>query len=447
MKLDQRTRWWLRLQNTLGILLLVGITIVSAWLLERHATTVDWTANQRHSLSEASVALLDSLESNLDILVFATENPEMRRQIRAVLERYTRGRNNVSLEFIDPERSPELARSEGITVDGEILLRYAGRREQVRQLNERDVSNAIARLVRGGESWVTFMRGHGERKHDGDANFDLGTFGKELERQGFRLQGLTLAVEPLPQNTGLLVIAGPQTSWLPIEKQRVAEYIDAGGNLLWLTDNTETANPEELARQLGISFPTGVVADPSGQQYGLGDAAFSVVAQYPDAGPVRGFNQATLFYKAGAISAREDTDWIPTAILKTHPASWLEFEARDGSVRFNPDDGDIPGPVSIGMQLTRNHDKGEQRVIVISDGDFLSNAFIGNAGNLVLGLNMFNWLTLRDAMLNIRIKSAPDTELNLRESARLMIGTGFLLVLPLLLLLGGLVMWRRRRRR
>jgi hypothetical protein len=447
MKLDQRTRWWLRLQNTLGILLLVGITIVSAWLLERHAITVDWTANQRHSLSEASVALLDSLESELDILVFATNNREMRQQIRAVLERYTRGRSNVSLEFIDPERSPELTRSEGITVDGEILLRYADRREQVRQLNERDISNAIARLVRGGESWVTFMRGHGERKHDGDANFDLGTFGKELERQGFRLQGLTLAVEPLPQNTGLLVIAGPQTSWLSIEKQRVAEYIDAGGNLLWLTDNTETANPEELARQLGISFPAGVVADPSGQQYGLQDAAFAVVSQYPETGPVRGFNQATLFYKAGAITAREDTDWVPTAILKTHPRSWLEFEARDGSVSFDPDDGDVQGPVSIGMQLTREHENGEQRVIVVSDGDFLSNAFIGNAGNLALGMNMFNWLSSRDAMLNIRIKSAPDTELNLRESARLMIGTGFLLVLPLLLLLGGLVMWRRRRRR
>lgn len=447
MKLDARTRLWLRAQNVLAVILLLAIAIAAGWLAARHSVTVDWTANQRQSLSAASEKLLDQLESPLEITVFATENPEMRRQIRNVLERYTRNRPLVEIDFVDPERAPQLARSEGISVDGEIVLRYQGRREQLRQLGEREISNAIARLLRGREAFVVFMRGHGERKHDGEANFDFGTFGAELERQGFRLQGMTLAVEPLPRNTSLLVVAGPQTNWLPIERKRVEEYLANGGNLLWLSDAGDTVNLDEIAADLGISFPTGVVVDPSGQQYGLKDAAFAVVAQYPAAGPVRGFNQPTLFFRSRSVHASEDTDWLPTAILKTHPASWLEFAPENGSVDFDPEAGDIRGPITIGVQLERENDGNTQRAVVLGDGDFLSNAFVGNAGNLPLGLNLFNWLTAREAMLNIQVKPAPDTRLDLAPLARTLISAFFLLVIPAALLLGGFVTWRRRRQR
>ena len=88
-----------------------------------------------------------------------------------------------------------------------------------------------------------------------------------------------------------------------------------------------------------------------------------------------------------------------------------------------------------------------QRIIVIGDGDFLSNTYLGNAGNLGLGLNMVQWLSHDDATLNIRIKSAPDTSLVLGEVAQAVIGLGFLLGLPALLLLSGIIIWLLRRRR
>ena len=88
-----------------------------------------------------------------------------------------------------------------------------------------------------------------------------------------------------------------------------------------------------------------------------------------------------------------------------------------------------------------------QRIIVIGDGDFLSNTYLGNAGNLGLGLNMVQWLSHDDATLNIRIKSAPDTSLVLGKIAQAVIGLGFLLGLPALLLLSGVIIWLLRRRR
>ena len=101
----------------------------------------------------------------------------------------------------------------------------------------------------------------------------------------------------------------------------------------------------------------------------------------------------------------------------------------------------------IGYALSRKAARGQQRVLVIGDGDFLSNAYLGNAGNLDLGLNLVRWATGQDRLLDIPAKTAVDLELNLSRTALIVIGFGFLLVLPAgLALTGGIIWWRRRRR-
>lgn len=89
----------------------------------------------------------------------------------------------------------------------------------------------------------------------------------------------------------------------------------------------------------------------------------------------------------------------------------------------------------------------EQRVVVIGDGDFLSNTYLGNPGNLDLGLNIVRWLSHDDATIEIRVKAAPDTTLVLGKVAQAVIAIGFLIGIPLLLLLLGIGIWLRRRRR
>ena len=90
---------------------------------------------------------------------------------------------------------------------------------------------------------------------------------------------------------------------------------------------------------------------------------------------------------------------------------------------------------------------GTQRIVVIGDGDFLSNTYLGNGGNLNLGLNLVHWLSHDDAFIDIQVKTAPDTTLELGRTAMATIGLGSLIGLPALLLLTGLVIWLRRRRR
>lgn len=103
----------------------------------------------------------------------------------------------------------------------------------------------------------------------------------------------------------------------------------------------------------------------------------------------------------------------------------------------------------MGYILSRQLAGGEkqQRIAVIGDSDFATNAYIGNAANLDLAMALANWLAADDKLIEIPVKTSVGTQLELSRTQTIIIGFGFLLVIPLVLLATGLGIWWRRRRR
>jgi ABC-type uncharacterized transport system involved in gliding motility auxiliary subunit len=143
-------------------------------------------------------------------------------------------------------------------------------------------------------------------------------------------------------------------------------------------------------------------------------------------------------------------------ILRSSDKSWNETghipkagEAAD-TIRQDADAGEIAGPLDLGFALSRispRPDKKEQRVVVIGDGDFLSNSFLGNGGNREFGQRVFDWLTGDDDQISVPDKSAPDRALSLTQAQLGAISVVFLVAVPLVLAASGLLIgWRRRRR-
>jgi ABC-type uncharacterized transport system involved in gliding motility auxiliary subunit len=89
---------------------------------------------------------------------------------------------------------------------------------------------------------------------------------------------------------------------------------------------------------------------------------------------------------------------------------------------------------------------GLQRVITVGDADFLSNRFLGNAGNLDLGLRMVSWLLEDDQTLQIPARFEPDQRLDLSRAALGSMALLWLLIIPGLLMLTGSIRWWRRKR-
>jgi ABC-type uncharacterized transport system involved in gliding motility auxiliary subunit len=457
MLVTDKNRWSQRLQGGVFLLLFLVVIGLCAWLSTRYTFTADWTASGRNTLSPASVELLQRMPEPIHITAYATEDEALRQSISDLVKRYQRAHPDIQLTFVNPDLVPDKVRELGINMNGELMVEYQGRQEHLKERSEQALTNLLQRLARADERWLVFLAGHGERKILGQANHDLGTFGAQLQDKGLKVHSQTLSEEPtLPDNTALLVIAGPQVDLLPGEVSIIQDYLTQGGNLLWLHDPGKLYGLGPVAESLGIHFLPGMVVDPTTRILGIGDPRFALVADYPAKAVVQQFDTVTLFPQACALQASKADDWQQLPLLLTSAKSWDETGPLDGQIRFDKDT-DTPGPLTIGVALTRTRSEkvedgngnisGEQRIIVTGDGDFLSNAYLGNGGNLDLGLNMFNWLAHDDSLINIPSKTTPDRSLELSPFAQGIIGFGFLVALPLMFMAGGAFIWWQRRRR
>jgi ABC-type uncharacterized transport system involved in gliding motility auxiliary subunit len=391
------------------------------------------------------------------ITAFARESQGLRDHIRDLVARYQRHKADVELTFVNPDADPDRVRELGITLDGELLIAYQGRSEKVQNLSEQSLTNSLLRIARQKQRRVIFLSGHGERDPRGQANHDLGQFGALLEQKGIALDTLNLAENPqIPADTSLLVIADPSTSLLTGEVQLVHRHVQNGGNLLWLVEPGNQAGLEPVAETLGVEFLPGVVVDATTQLFGIDNPAFALIPDYPMHPITREMNSLTLFPQAAALEVSAPEGWQAEPLLTTLDRAWTEISELSGTVRFDRDSDERMGPLDIGVALTRARQKPdvgaeesavEQRVVVIGDGDFISNAFLGNGGNIALGVSLFNWLNHDDTFVSITARTAGDVGLELSKSAQIMIGFGFLFGLPLLLLATGVAIWWRRRSR
>jgi len=444
MKITKKTHLQIRLQNIIFVVLFLIFVGMLAWLGERYNIISDWTKNSRNTLSSVSVELLNKIDGPISITSFVSPND----QIEKFIQRYQRHKKDISLNFIDPDIEPQLARENGVRVKGELVLRYGDRRENLQTLTEQAMTNALQRLARNADRFIVFLEGHGERSPRGRANHDLSDWATQLTSRGINTQTINLGVTQLiPDNASALVIASPQVDLLPGEVSIIGDYLSKGGNLLWLADPGDSHGLGVLAEKFGIEFHPGMVVDPTTQRLGLNDPRITVIAEYGTQAVTNNFSNLTLFPQASAIDLIEGSEWQADPFLITAPDSWSETGPLQGELALDAGE-DIPGPLNIGVILTRNTNTDaatEQRVIVVGDGDFLSNQYLGNAGNQDLGLNLANWLSRDDAFINIAAKTSSDLSLEFSSSTAGIIGLVFIL-LPLLLLASGFIIWQRRRR-
>jgi ABC-type uncharacterized transport system involved in gliding motility auxiliary subunit len=338
-------------------------------------------------------------------------------------------------------------------------IEYQGRSELVMEPSESAVTNALQRLAHAKEQPIVFVEGHGERSPKGQANFDLGQFGAELGRKGINVSIINLAVtSAIPDNTKVLVLDGPRVNLLPGEVAHILEYVKRGGNLWWMADPGDLHGLAPLADQLGLKFLNGTVVDASTQLFGIDDPTYALVAEYPNHGITAGFDVMTVFPSAAALEKSGESPYERIPFLNTVRSAWTETGPIEGKIKFDADRGERQGPLPIGFALTQkknaipqNNKQGnkttDQRIVVIGDGDFLANAYLGNGGNLNMGLNIINWLSENDQLINIPAKTAADTTLALSNIAIVLIFVSFLLLLPLSLFTGGALIWFQRRRR
>ncbi len=436
---------------SLAVYLLLAVAAGALGFLSTRATHAwDWSSQARASIAPPSIALLRALHGPLTVTSYVGAGSALRGEIAGFIARYQRYKSDLHLHFVDPTLDPAAARAAGITVDGELVLRYGTRTLHLTQLSDQSFTDALARLARGGTQLVAFISGDGERSADGRANADLGNFMAQLAAQGVQAVPVNLAQVPtIPQNAALVVLASPLARLAPAAVQKLVDWLQQGGNLLWLSDpGSNDLGLAPLQKELGIVQLPGEIIDPSGAVAGLADARMVLEGRYPPSTLTRDFHLDTLFPGVVAL-ARSGDNWQYTPILASSPQSYSAPLGSAAIPAYDAAAGDLRGPLDFGFALSRlsaNPLHLQQRVVVIGDGDFISNAFLGNGGNAALGTRVFDWLLGDDTLVKLPPRGAPDNQLQIGQRGLNALGVA-LVALPLLLLAIALALWLRRQRR
>ncbi|HPE60013.1 MAG: GldG family protein [Thiothrix sp.] len=467
------SRYRARMLRTLALhALLVMLVIGAGWLGYHYRVQQDWTWGSRNSLTPASQQLLSELTDPLEFVAYLPENSPLREQMAKIISRYQRARPDIRLEMVDADLDPVRARQDGADANGQLAIHLGERTEVVSSVGESVIANAILRLSRGHERLVVVLTGHGERDVLAASSQGMSTLVQHLEHSGFTILPYSLVrTQSVPDNARFLMLASPQQTLLPGEQQVLEQYVLDGGNLLWLQDPGGLHGLGGLSDIFDVTLGDGTLVDANENLHnllGIKHPAVIPVVEY--GGSVLAANLGgtqTLFPFATSVTRRPESaqsamTWQVDEFLTTLPNSWLESGPLGGDVTLDEADGDVAGPLTVGLALNRKLADpaagddgrnragavagGRQRIVVLGDSDFMLNGFIGQGANLGLATNIFNWLSDDDNLLKVPLIQAPDTRLEMDERILLGLAVFFLLGLPLGLLLAGFWLWWRRRR-
>ena len=217
---------------------------------------------------------------------------------------------------------------------------------------------------------------------------------------------------------------------------------------MWLIDPDPMRGLQPVAELLGLVLGPGTVVDPEAVRFNA-SPTMAIATNYGRHAITDNFRLNTAFPMARQIGINDNDgnvkEWRVTRLIEVAPRGWVETGKLDGKISFDKT-RDVQGPVNIALALERNVNERVQRVVIVGNGAFLANAFLGNAGNLDLGINMVNWLAGDDSLITLQPRPTVDSSLDIGRGAQYLMVFGLFIFLPLTFAAMGVIVWWRRRR-
>ena len=460
MKVNPKLRLQILIQNSFFVVLFIALIFLLGFVANQYKFAKDITQANRNTLTTGSINVLKQMQGPITLTVFASEDDvnngdTFRQGIINFMARYQRTKPDINVKFISPIKEPKLAQENGIKEDGEVVVEYQKRSEHIKPpFAEQEMTNLFMRLSRTSQRAVMYLDGHGERNLIGLKNNDVGEFGKQLESKGLKFANLNLTIESeVPLNGSMLVIASPQKTISPIEAKKIKKFLESGGNLLWLLDDNNFRGLDEIAAYLGLSVSSGQVIDPADRSEGSNEN-IAYASSYGEHAITKNFMLGTRFSNAHEVNAKGtlDNGWEVSKLIEVSPNGWLESSQVMTNQKPTFDKSkDKAGPINIAVALQRVYGKKGQRVVVVGNGNFLSNTFIINGGNLDLGINMINWLSGDDNLISIQPMPLKDVNVTIPDNKISFIIAwtifhSFQYFIPIGFFVVGILFWFKRRK-
>ncbi|HXF91212.1 MAG TPA: DUF4350 domain-containing protein [Nitrospiraceae bacterium] len=437
--------------SVLMVVLFLGILGIVNFLASRHAQRWDFSETQHFTLAPQTYQVLRGLNREVKITVFAQERSQAFNTYRDLLDSYRQASNKLTVQFIDPERRPNIAREYGITRADTAVLESGSQSVRINSPSELELTSALIRVSKDTKKRLLFLEGHGERSLEDRERNGYALAKEALIKQGYDVGTVSLLQESaVPENAAVLIIAGPRRPVTKEEKERIERYVERGGRVMFLIDPDTQTDLDDLLAKWGVELGKGVVVDLQ-NRLALGDLTALLVSVFTDHEITHDLTSAVLLPLSRHVTFREDAakDWDFVPLARTSPRSWAETDMKGRVVSFNEKE-DVQGPVHLAAALTpkKPPEEGKPRpaIVVVGNSSFASNAFLNFPGNTDFFLHAAGWLAEERELISITPKEPalrPFIPNPVQERILLYVQV---LSLPFLTFLWGMTVWRKRRR-
>ena len=332
------------------------------------------------------------------------------------------------------------------------MLETKARSEKVLDAEEEKLTNGLLKVTREGKRSVYVVQGHGEHELGNTERAGFSEAKGALEKSNYEVKPLVLArATTIPADAAVIVIAGPRTDFFPPEIDTLDGYLGKGGKVLAMVDPPFPAKMQDAAikrflARWGVDLGDNLVVElsPIGRLFGIGPEV-PIIQQYEPHPITRDLAGITTLFPLTRTVTPVKT--LPPGVnvqplARTSPESWGETDRQaleQGTAK--PDPQDPKGPLPVAAVITKD----KARIVVYGTSNLATNQFLNVQGNRDFFLNTVSWLAEEEDQITVRPKDTKQTPIFLSAQQGRVVALLPLVILPGLVLAGGIVALVRRR--
>ncbi len=431
------------------LIVVVAIVIVANWLADHHNKTIDVTSNKQFTLSDETKKVTGNLKH--DVTIYYFNRSDSYDQARDVFDRYKNLSPKIKIEYVDPEKKPDVARLVGARAMGDIIIDNGEKKETAKGLTEEELTGALVRASKTGARMVCFVNGSGEHTRADTGRDGYSTIKDALEKNNYKTDTISLIEKPdVPKTCDIVVVGGPKNDYLQPMVDAMRTYVTGGGHALFNFDATlnlpnekmgDTPQLAKLVSDWGVTPNNDVIIDLSSASRMFGQSS-PISGSYTQQPIVRVMSDvASVFPLARSLEVKAPAEALFSSTADSYGLTNPKPPIKEADVEAGK-----KGPFVMGAAATIGTGAKAGRIVVVGSSSWMANAIMSAPiGNRDLALNMMNWLTSDEDLISIRPKEPEDRRLRVTGNAIRILFLTSVIFLPLIVIVSGVSVWWKRR--
>ena len=466
----------------LVVIILAVFVGISVLMKKLNLTPIDLTEDKLFTLTSESKDKVKDIDKDINIYFVGYSDDDSTLDLA---KQYTKVNEKIKVEAVTQDSRPDLVQKYGIETSSEGIIVECGDNYKVLassdlythdsttyesvNVAEEKLTAAIRSVSVEELPKVYFLSGY--------SSFTL-TSGMQylnmyLQNEVNQVETLDiLSTGKVPDDCSTLVIASPEKDFDDVATNAITEYINKGGNILWLNaaiaKQLDLLNVNKILALYGVKpFEIGIIRETdSSKMVSNSPDLIMPEIQYADATNKLYDSEGVIFINATKINVASDEeleslDTTKTALVKTSEKAYFRtnFENQSNSAQ----DGEETGEFLVGAQFDKVVTKADEenntkevksKLIIYGENYFVSvyqltqstqTPMIAYRQNKDLVLNSIAYLADREEDITVRKSTGAVTYTATEQENKIILA--IITFVPLLIIVIGIIVWANRRRK